>query len=282
MNFTSERNLAKGRIGAQSTSPMKSLLPFCSIATFLFALATASVAKPLPTDPVERAKALERYKEGLKLYTKGQKLHREGKYEDANATYGQALDLFQDGPKPDVANSYNSLGNAYLNKEPRTALWYYAKALKVRIREHGQEHETVGSSYNNVGLVCMKMEEYDRAIAYFNGAMGIFQRISTKRHDPHVAANHIHLGSAYAAKEMHDESVMHHEKGLEIFLKVFGERHPNIARAKRDLGYALVEQGTDKKRAKAILLESKELFIATKGANHEETQEVIQRIAKLR
>jgi len=260
---------------------MRSLLPFCALVTFILTLGITQAAKQLPKDPVERAKALERYKQGLALYSKGQKLHRDKKYADANATYGEALALFQNGPKPDLANSFNSLGNAYLNEEPRTALWYYAKALDVRIKEHGQEHETVGSSYNHVGMVCMKMEEYDRAIAYFEGAMDIFRRVSTKRHDPHVAANHIHLGAAYTAKEMHDEAVQHHEKALAIFLKVFGEKHPNIARAKRDLGYALIEKGGEKKRAKTVLLEAKELFIATKGANHEETREVIQRIAKL-
>ena len=238
---------------------MKSLLPICALVTFIAAFGIIQAAKPLPKDPVERAKALERYKQGLALYSKGQKLHREKKYDEANATYGRAMALFQDGPKPDIANSYNSLGNAYLTKKPSIALWYYSKALSVRLQEHGQEHESVAYSYNHVGLACMKMKEYDRAIAYFQGSMGIFQRLKPGPKNANVAAGHSYIASVHMAKKEYDEAVRHYEKALKVFIMVFGEQHPVIAQAKRDLGQALNKKGGDKKRANALLLEAKKL-----------------------
>ena len=258
---------------------MKNFIPFLILLTLPFAMAWA--VKELPKDPVERAKALERYKQGLALYAKGQKFHREQKYDEANATYEEALTLFRDGPKPDIANSYNSLGNVYLTEEPQIALWYYSKALTIRLADHGQEHEAVASSYNKVGMACMKMEEYDRAIAYFGGALGIFKRVIKKKYSGHFGANHGHLGVAYAAKKDYDKAVEHFAQALEIFLQVFGEKHPNIARAKRDLGLALVETG-EKKKGMKYLEAAKDMFIATEGAGYIETKELVEKLRELK
>ena len=64
-------------------------------------------------------------------------------------------------------------------------------------------------------------------------------------------------------------------------MNISGSKHPNVARAKRDLGYALIKNG-DKKEGLEMLLEAKDVFIATEGAQYIETQELIQRIKKLR
>ena len=77
------------------------------------------------------------------------------------------------------------------------------------------------------------------------------------------------------------EAVRHYEKALEIFLKVSGPKHPNVARSKRDLGYALIKNG-EKKKGLDMLLEAKEIFIATEGAQYVETQELIKSIKDLR
>ncbi|MBL61946.1 MAG: hypothetical protein CMI30_00920 [Opitutae bacterium] len=237
--------------------------------------------KPFPKDPVERAKALERYKKGLALYAKGQKLHRESKYDEANATYEQSMVFFQDGPKPDVANSFNSLGNAYLTEKPKIALWYYGRALAIRQADHGQNHETVASSYNKVGMACMRMEEYDRALAYFEGALRIFKRVIAKKDSGHFGAGHSHLATAYAAKKDFPKAVHHYEAALEIFVRVFSEKHPNVARAQRDLGFALIESG-NKARGMELLQQAKATFTATEGAGYIETKELVEKMDKLK
>jgi len=261
---------------------MKKLIKVCGLSSLL-SLCVLGIwaAKPFPKDPAERAKALERYKQGLGLYAKGQKLHSDEKYDEANATYGQAMALFQDGPKPDMANSYNRLGNAHLEKTPEKSLWYYSKALSIRILDHGEGHVAVAASHNNAGTACMKMKEYDQAIAHFENSMNIFQRTTSARDKRQVGASHNRLGNAYAAKNEHDEAKRHHEKALEIFLKVFGPNHPNIARAKRDLGYAMI-RNKEKKLGLALLLEAKDIYVATEGAQYIETLELIQNIKKLR
>ena len=139
----------------------------------------------------------------------------------------------------------------------------------------------MASSYNHVGVACIKMEEYDRAITYFEGAMNIFWRVNHKRDNAQVGAGHIHLGSTYTAKKEHQKAVEHFEKAADIFLKVFGPKHPNVARVKRDLGFAVIEKG-DKKRGLALLLEAKDLFDATMGAGFIETQELVEKMNKLK
>mgnify|MGYP001161324597 CR=1 FL=1 len=261
---------------------MKKLIKVCSLSSLL-SLCVLGIwaAKPFPKDPAERAKALERYKQGLGLYAKGQKLQSDGKFDEANATYGQAMALFQDGPKPDMANCYNRLGNAHLDKTPEKSLWYYSEALSIRRKEHGEEHEAVAASHNNAGTACMKMKEYDQAIAHFESSMKIFQRVTSARDKRQVGASHNRLGNAYAAKDEHGEAKRHHEKALEIFLKVFGPNHPNIARSKRDLGYAMI-RNKEKKLGLDLLMEAKDIYIATEGAQYIETLELIQNIKKLR
>jgi tetratricopeptide (TPR) repeat protein len=261
---------------------MKKFLKTSILSIFLcLTVFPAWAAKPFPKDPVERAKALERYKQGLGLYAQGQKLQSTGKYDEANATYSQAMNLFQDGPKPDMANCFNRLGNVYLDKTPERSLWYYKEALRIRMQDHGEAHEAVAASHNNAGTACIKMKKYDQAIAHFESSMGIFQRATSAKDKRQVGATHNRLGSAYTAKNEHGEAKRHHEKALEIFLKVFGPNHPNIARAKRDLGYSMI-QNKEKRQGLAILNEAKDIYIATKGAQYIETLELIQNIKKLR
>ena len=261
---------------------MKKLIKVCGLSSLLslFVLGVWA-AKPFPKDPAERAKALERYKQGLSLYAKGQKLQSNGKLDEANATYGQAMALFQDGPKPDMANCYNRLGNAHLEKTPEKSLWYYSEALSIRRKDHGEEHEAVAASHNNAGTACMKMNEYDQAIVHFESSMKIFQRVTSARDKRQVGASHNRLGNAYAAKDEHGEAKRHHEKALGIFLKVFGPKHPNIARAKRDLGYAMI-RNKEKKQGLDLLMEAIDIFKATEGDQYIETLELIQNIKKLR
>jgi len=248
---------------------------------FLCLGSAAYCVKPFPKDPILRAKALERYKKGLKLYSEGQKLHEQGKFEDANTTYGKAMEFFGDGPKPDMANSYNRLGNEYLTDNPYFALWYYGKALSIRRKDHGREHESVASSFNNVGMVCIHLKEYDRAIAYFEAAMGIFSKVNPKQNNGQVASCHNRIGSAYLAQKKFQQAVSHYEKGADMFLKTFGQKHPNVARAKRDLGFAYLEKG-EKKKALDLLLQAKDIFTATEGAASIEAQELTKRLKKLR
>ncbi len=259
---------------------MKTMHSSFSLFCILFSIGALASASGLAAKPLD-AEALERYKQGLALYAAGQKLHDAGKYDEANATYGQALNLFRDGPKPDMGNCYNRLGNAYLTKEPRKALWYYSQALGIRRIDHGREHPAVATSLNNVGMACMRMEEYDHALSYFEAAMDIFRKVIPVKDNRHVATNHNHIGMACAAKKLHDKAVLHHKEALRIYLKIYGDKHPNVARSKRELGFAHLNRG-DKKTALALLHEAKDILIATEGADYVETKELVQKLKGIR
>ena len=184
---------------------MKKLIKVCGLSSLL-SLCVLGIwaAKPFPKDPAERAKALERYKQGLGLYAKGQKLQSDGKFDEANATYGQAMTLFQDGPKPDMANCYNRLGNAHLEKTPEKSLWYYSEALSIRRKDHGEEHEAVAASHNNAGTACMKMKEYDQAIARF---VHLEIDKSFKKYPSWQAKSILEIGRVLLAQDKREEAV---------------------------------------------------------------------------
>ena len=130
-------------------------------------------------------------------------------------------------------------------------------------------------------MVCIHLKEYDRAIAYFEAAMGIFSKVNPKQNNGQVASCHNRIGSAYLAQKKFQQAVSHYEKGADMFLKTFGQKHPNVARAKRDLGFAYLEKG-EKKKALDLLLQAKDIFTATEGAASIEAQELTKRLKKLR
>ena len=55
---------------------------------------------------------------------------------------------------PDVAASYNGIGNVYYSQgQYERALEYYQKGLEINIKVSGQDHPDVATSYQNLAVV---------------------------------------------------------------------------------------------------------------------------------
>ncbi|ETO35921.1 hypothetical protein RFI_01140 [Reticulomyxa filosa] len=96
---------------------------------------------------------------------------------DYKGEYNKAIEYYEKDLKislselgydhPDVATSYNNLGNVYQNKgEYDKAIEYNEKSLKIRLDKLGHDHPAVATLYNNVGIVYSNKGEYNKAIEY--------------------------------------------------------------------------------------------------------------------
>jgi len=62
----------------------------------------------------------------------------------------------------DIAVSYNNIGSAYeIKGDYQKAIEFYQKALKLKIKELGEDHADVATTFNNLGLVYDCMGMYD-------------------------------------------------------------------------------------------------------------------------
>jgi tetratricopeptide (TPR) repeat protein len=114
---------------------------------------------------------------------------------------------------------------------------YFEKALRIDIKDFGEESDNVAWDYNELGGVSGKEGKLDKAISYYEKALAIDLKIFGEEH-PNVASNYNNLGLALGDKGDLNKAISYFEKALAINLKLFGGEHPNVASNYNNLGYA--------------------------------------------
>jgi len=144
---------------------------------------------------------------------------------------------------PDVAISYDNLGEAYLSKgEFDRGIEYHEKSLKIQLAKLGQDHPDVARSYNHLGFAYLTRGEFDRGIEYLEKSLEIMLAKLGQGH-PSVVRQYGILGSAYLSKGELDRGIEYLEKSLEIMLAKLGQDYPAVAVTYNDLGSAYLSKG---------------------------------------
>ncbi|PCJ28981.1 MAG: hypothetical protein COA94_03080, partial [Rickettsiales bacterium] len=174
--------------------------------------------------------------------------------EDALAVAEKMLRLSQaqhpDNPNhPDLAASYNSLGNAYdLKGNYDKAIEYHDLALTIRLQAYANSlsHPEIAASYNNLGNAYNAKGEYGQAIIYHKQALAIRQEayVSNPNH-PDLATSFNNLGNAYERKGEYDQAILYHEQALGVMQKAYTStpHHPDLATSFNNLGNAYEKKG---------------------------------------
>ncbi|MEA3548454.1 MAG: tetratricopeptide repeat protein, partial [Thermodesulfobacteriota bacterium] len=113
----------------------------------------------------------------------------------------------------------------------------YNKALAIALKDLGEQHPKVATSYNNLGSAWYSKGDYDKAIAFYNKALAIVLKVLGDQH-PKVAIYYNNLGSIWDSKGDYDKAIDFHNKALAIALKVLGDQHPKVAIYYNNLGEA--------------------------------------------
>ena len=156
-------------------------------------------------------------------------------YEEAIALYKRALrsavEQFGDS-HPDVATSYNNIGLVYNDQGNYVkALESYNKALEIYLSVFGDKHPNVATNYNNIAVVYFSQGNYAQALEYYNKAF---------------------------SQGNYAQALEYYNKALELYLSVFGDRHPSVATNYNNIGGVYDSQGN---YAKALEYYNKALEI---------------------
>jgi CHAT domain-containing protein/Tfp pilus assembly protein PilF len=141
----------------------------------------------------------------------------------------------------------------------------------------GEQHPQTAGGYNNVALCLNAQGRHAQALALFEKALAIRQKVLGEQH-PHTAQSCANLASCLQAQGKHAQALLLLRKALAIFQKVHGEQHPDTASSYTNLAGCLQAQG---RHAEALSLLQKALAIRLKvlGKEHRDTAQSYYNVA---
>lgn len=135
-----------------------------------------------------------------------------------------------DSLHPEVANSYDAIGNGYEKVgDYAKAREYHEKALRIREQVYSEGHDEVGKSHFNIGLDALRMGLYDEALYHNEQALAIFKQVYGEEH-PLIARVLDQLGSLYDLERNFTQSIAYYEAALAMTQRLFGPDHHEVAR----------------------------------------------------
>jgi tetratricopeptide (TPR) repeat protein len=130
--------------------------------------------------------------------------------------------------------------------DPKGAIEQFTQALEMEKRRNGNEHPTVASYLNNLGIAWKTLGNAKKAIGYYEEALKIGKKFYGDEH-PKVATDLNNLGSAWQALGDAKKAIGYYEEALKIDKNVYGDEHPEVAKVLNNLGSAWEALGDAKK-----------------------------------
>ena len=188
----------------------------------------------------------------------------------------EALNKFQESGNGNTRESAHCLANltllywstGKLNQAEENGL------IALQIRQHlfGESSEEAAASYNDLGLVYSSTDA-DNALAYYEKALAIYQKIHGKEHRKiAIIANNI--GGMYRQLELYGDAVNNFETSLSIWKKVYPNGHPNQASALVNLGRTYSKMG-DRKAASGYFEKALAQYKQSYGPKHPDISSVL-------
>ncbi len=149
-----------------------------------------------------------------------------------------------------LSNCYNNIGSYYNNKGNLSmdksfhnrAIEYHLKAMDLRAKF---DPEKLHNSYNNIGSTYLSMDEYEKALEYFDKAYASYVKFGDSNGIELVSTN---LGDCYLYIGLRDNSTPHLRKALSFFLQILknapsGEPNQHIAGVLNSIGKIYIATG---------------------------------------
>jgi tetratricopeptide (TPR) repeat protein len=165
------------------------------------------------------------------LSRQGQHRLKEGRYEDAIASFTAAADLYarQGDAKDQAVHLQMAADICQLIKEVDRALEIYKEVLGLYA---GLNMQTPRARIlNNIGLLQARRDNYDEALVHFREALGIFEELEESMH---VAEQWGNIGSVYRDMKKYENAMESYNCALPIFEKLgyregVADQYTNIA-----------------------------------------------------
>jgi tetratricopeptide (TPR) repeat protein len=163
---------------------------------------------------------------------------KQGRYEEADTGYQQALEIFKDlrgENHPDVAISLNNLASLYQSQgRYEKAEPLYKQTVEIFKGLRGENHPDVAISLNNLAELYRNQGRYEQAESLYQQAFTILKLLWGENH-PHVATSLNNLASLYQSQEQYEKAEPLYKQTLNIFKGLRGENHPDVATSLNNL-----------------------------------------------
>lgn len=137
-----------------------------------------------------------------------------------------------------VAKAYDILGfPCYYNSMFDSTIYYWGKALQIRIELLGEKNTSVANYYNNIGIVYDDKNEYDVALQYYFKSLEIRKVLLGEKHTD-VAMSYNNIGVVYRKKIETDLAIEYYLKSLQIYKEKLGVNHIDVAMTYNNIGIA--------------------------------------------
>jgi len=207
----------------------------------------------------------------------------QGRYEEAEPLYEQALELSQrllGENHPDVATSLNNLAYLYSSQgRYEEAEPLYEQALELRQRNLGENHPDVARSLNNLAGLYSSQGRYEEAEPLYEQALELMKRLLGENH-PDVAISLNNLAYLYDSQGRYEEAEPLYEQALELRQRNLGENHPDVATSLNNLAALYDSQGRYEE-AEPLYEQALELSQRNLGENHPDVATSLNNLAGL-
>lgn len=159
-------------------------------------------------------------------------------------------------------HALNNLGIMYsegtgVPKSPKIAIEWYTNALKIRLKQLGEEHPDVAKSYSNIAEEHKSMGQYQLALMLYQKALVIYRKQGANNIKSGRALNRI--GMTLSAMGQHDEALKSYDNALKIF--IINKVGPEVAACLNNKGEHWRHKA-DFKKAMEFYVQAKNLLLA--------------------
>ena len=149
------------------------------------------------------------------------------------------LQIHSYSPHPDIASSYNNIGNVYQSQgNYSSALEYHRKSLDIRLEIHGDSpHPDIAASYNNIGNVYESQGNYSSALEYHHKSLDIRLKINDDSPHPDIASSYNNIGIVYQSQGDYSSALKCYWRSRDLLQSSeLSQTHPLYAMVMSNLG----------------------------------------------
>lgn len=140
------------------------------------------------------------------------------------------------GPQSiEAANSYNNLGQVYLSSDPLQAIIYFNRAKGIYEEQLGNSSRRALRTSLNIAFAEIEQGNYDDALEQLNAVKRIYDLTYEEEH-PNKAYIQAIVGRVYLLKDEHEKALLNQKEALQMYISLFGEKHPDVANTYFSIG----------------------------------------------
>lgn len=171
---------------------------------------------------------------------------------------------------PDVALSYQNIGNVYLFRND-----YYEAVKQFNMSKDlyrglmGDSTRHVGQSQILLGITYNAMKKYDLALDYYKQALDIFDNIFKENKNPEIANIYNNMGVTYENKKDYKQAFLYYQKALKMRKELYDYEHPEIAYSYSNIA-GVFDHMEEFDKAIAYYQKSIDVLRKSKGSKHQD------------